>query len=137
MTTISTTMIGQINLLSPTNRVDSKTGVAPATTPTTPNADVSQRSIAPTVVTENAARGVSSQVTGNIMALMLQQADQVSLSTDPVASAASILSVGDATDGSEDTVSILDVLDEMQAIIARYAPQGDETGIDGDLPKES
>lgn len=136
MTTISSTMIGQINLLNPTTRVDAKTGPVVTNVPAMPASDVSQRTAAPTVFTENAARGVTSQVTSNFMAMMLQQADQVTLSAGGVNSTTALLSVGDAADGNGDTVSILDVLDEMQAIIARYAPQDEDAAIGNDLPRD-
>lgn len=79
----------------------------------------SQRLKDPTVESENAASGVTSQVAGDVMAMLLSRTGREAgdHQQDPLPQALS----GDATAEDDDTVSLFDVLEEMSQVIAAYA----------------
>lgn len=66
----------------------------------------------PTVEGENAASGVTSQVAGDVMAMLLSRESSAAEGAPRI----------DAVAGeNDDTVSIFDVLEEMSQVIAAYA----------------
>lgn len=86
-----------------------------------------QRTQDPTVENENAASGVSSQVAGGVMAMLLASSGgQADAQADDRQSAADLFAHIDADgDGkvteADDTVSLFDVLEEMKQVIAAYS----------------
>lgn len=85
----------------------------------------------PTVENENAASGVSGQIAGDMIAMLLAHAGDETQSEDRPHDdeVGPVDRVAADNYGDDDTVSIFDVLDEMSQVIAAYSAYGTaETG---------
>lgn len=99
-----------------------------------------QRTQDPTVENENAASGVSSQVAGGVMAMLLANAGgQTDAQAEDRPSAADLFARIDADgDGKvtedDDTVSLFDVLEEMKRVIAAYSAFAEQQESEAEEP---
>lgn len=86
----------------------------------------------PTVESENAASGVSSQAAGDVIAMLLSRADAEAgdHQQGPLSQSLSV----DAATEDDDTVSLFDVLKEMSQVIAAYAAHAEAAKGEAEQP---
>lgn len=89
-----------------------------------------QRTQDPTVKNENAASGVSSQVAGGVMAMLLANSGGETDAQTP------LRPVDDQSAEDDDTVSLFDVLEEMKQVIAAYSAFAEKQESEAEAPAD-